>query len=115
MARFLGGRNFRASDNAIAYRPTGAQQEGSVMAHAAVLSILTTESSHTRYLKEILRLPMLEPLEEYMLAKRWREHGDREAAHRLVTTHFRLVAKTAMGYRGYGLPISEVISEGHVG
>jgi RNA polymerase sigma-32 factor len=58
---------------------------------------------------------MLEPQEEYMLAKRWREHGDREAAHRLVTSHLRLVAKIAMGYRGYGLPISEVISEGNVG
>ena len=85
------------------------------MAHAAVLPILTTESSLTRYLKEILRLPMLEPLEEYTLAKRWREHGDREAAHRLVTSHLRLVAKIAMGYRGYGLPITEVISEGNVG
>ena len=58
---------------------------------------------------------MLEPREEYMLAKRWREHGDRDAAHRLVTSHLRLVAKIAMGYRGYGLPISEVISEGNVG
>jgi RNA polymerase sigma-32 factor len=58
---------------------------------------------------------MLEPSEEYMLAKRWREHGDREAAHRLVTSHLRLVAKIAMGYRGYGLPISEVVSEGNVG
>ena len=58
---------------------------------------------------------MLEPQEEYMLAKRWREHGDREAAHKLVTSHLRLVAKIAMGYRGYGLPISEVISEGNVG
>ena len=58
---------------------------------------------------------MLEPQEEYMLAKRWREHGDRDAAHRLVTSHLRLVAKIAMGYRGYGLPISEVVSEGNVG
>jgi RNA polymerase sigma-32 factor len=58
---------------------------------------------------------MLEPQEEYMLAKSWREHGDRDAAHRLVTSHLRLVAKIAMGYRGYGLPISEVISEGNVG
>ena len=58
---------------------------------------------------------MLEPQEEYMLAKRWREHGDREAANKLVTSHLRLVAKIAMGYRGYGLPISEVISEGNVG
>src|SRR5207244_13250802 len=59
--------------------------------------------------------PMLEPQDEYMLAKRWREHGDRDAAHKLVTSHLRLVAKIAMGYRGYGLPISEVISEGNVG
>jgi RNA polymerase sigma factor (sigma-70 family) len=61
------------------------------------------------------RFPMLEPQEEYMLAKSWREHGDRDAAHKLVTSHLRLVAKIAMGYRGYGLPISEVISEGNVG
>ena len=64
---------------------------------------------------EIKRFPMLEPQEEYMLAKRWREHGDRDAAHKLVTSHLRLVAKIAMGYRGYGLPIGEVISEGNVG
>ena len=69
----------------------------------------------SRYLQEIKRFPMLEPQEEYMLAKRWREHGDREAAHKLVTSHLRLVAKIAMGYRGYGLPIGEVISEGNVG
>ncbi len=69
----------------------------------------------TRYLEEIRRFPMLEPQEEYMLAKRYNEHGDRDAAHRLVTSHLRLVAKIAMGYRGYGLPISEVISEGNVG
>jgi len=68
-----------------------------------------------RYLEEIRRFPMLEPQDEYMLAKRWREHGDRDAAHKLVTSHLRLVAKIAMGYRGYGLPISEVISEGNVG
>jgi RNA polymerase sigma-32 factor len=85
------------------------------MAHAAALPILTAESGLTRYLEEIRRFPMLEPQEEYMLAKRWREHGDRDAAHRLVTSHLRLVAKIAMGYRGYGLPISEVISEGNVG
>jgi RNA polymerase sigma-32 factor len=76
---------------------------------------VTAESGVTRYLEEIRRFPMLEPHEEYMLAKRWREHGDRDAAHRLVTSHLRLVAKIAMGYRGYGLPISEVISEGNVG
>jgi len=85
------------------------------MAHTAALPIITAESGLTRYLEEIRRFPMLEPQEEYMLAKRWREHGDREAAHRLVTSHLRLVAKIAMGYRGYGLPIAEVISEGNVG
>jgi RNA polymerase sigma-32 factor len=85
------------------------------MARAAILPILTAESGLTRYLEEIRRFPMLEPQDEYMLAKRWREHGDRDAAHKLVTSHLRLVAKIAMGYRGYGLPISEVISEGNVG
>jgi RNA polymerase sigma-32 factor len=84
------------------------------MAHAA-LPIITAESGLSRYLDEIRRFPMLEPQEEYMLAKRWREHGDRIAAHKLVTSHLRLVAKIAMGYRGYGLPIAEVISEGNVG
>src|SRR5437016_6132581 len=74
-----------------------------------------TESGVTRYLEEIRRLPMLEPHEEYMLAKRWREHGDHEAAHKLVNSHLRLVARIARGYRGYGLPISELISEGNVG
>jgi RNA polymerase sigma-32 factor len=68
-----------------------------------------------RYLEEIRRFPMLEPDEEYMLAKRWQQHSDTEAAHRLVTSHLRLVARIAMGYRGYGLPIGEVISEGNVG
>ena len=82
---------------------------------AAALPIIAGESGLARYLAEIKRFPMLEPQEEYMLAKRWREHGDREAAHKLVTSHLRLVAKIAMGYRGYGLPIGEVISEGNVG
>jgi len=85
------------------------------MARTASLPILTAESGLSRYLEEIRRFPMLEPQDEYMLAKRWREHGDRDAAHKLVTSHLRLVAKIAMGYRGYGLPISEVISEGNVG
>ena len=85
------------------------------MAQSASLPIITAESGLSRYLDEIRRFPMLEPQEEYMLAKSWREHGDRESAHRLVTSHLRLVAKIAMGYRGYGLPISEVISEGNVG
>src|SRR6195256_6467044 len=89
--------------------------EGATMARTAALPILTAESGLTRYLEEIRRFPMLEPQNEYMLAKRWREHGDRDAAHKLVTSHLRLVAKIAMGYRGYGLPISEVISEGNVG
>ena len=85
------------------------------MARTAALPIMTAEGGLTRYLEEIRRFPMLEPQEEFMLAKRWREHGDRDAAHKLVTSHLRLVAKIAMGYRGYGLPISEVISEGNVG
>ncbi|MEA2928346.1 MAG: polymerase sigma-32 factor [Hyphomicrobiales bacterium] len=85
------------------------------MARATALPILSAETGLSRYLDEIRRFPMLEPQEEYMLAKRWREHGDRDAAHKLVTSHLRLVAKIAMGYRGYGLPISEVVSEGNVG
>src|SRR5437764_12176347 len=85
------------------------------MARATALPIISAESGLSRYLEEIRRFPMLEPQEEYMLAKSWREHGDRDAAHRLVTSHLRLVAKIAMGYRGYGLPISEVISEGKLG
>jgi RNA polymerase sigma-32 factor len=79
---------------------------------------LPSVSAHgglTRYLEEIRQFPMLEPQQEYMLAKRWREHGDRDAAHELVTSHLRLVARIAMGYRGYGLPVGEVISEGNVG
>jgi RNA polymerase sigma-32 factor len=82
---------------------------------AAALPVLASESGLSRYLTEIRRFPMLEPNEEFMLAKRWQEHGDRDAAHKLVTSHLRLVAKIAMGYRGYGLPISEVVSEGNVG
>jgi len=85
------------------------------MAHAASLPILSAEAGLSRYLDEIRKFPMLQPQEEYMLAKRWREHGDSAAAHRLVTSHLRLVAKIAMGYRGYGLPIGEVVSEGNVG
>jgi RNA polymerase sigma-32 factor len=76
---------------------------------------LSNEGSLARYLQEIRKFPLLEPEEEYMLAKRWREHEDSEAAHKLVTSHLRLVAKIAMGYRGYGLPLSELISEGNVG
>ena len=79
---------------------------------------LPSVSAHgglTRYLEEIRQFPMLEPQQEYMLAKSWREHDDRDAAHQLVTSHLRLVARIAMGYRGYGLPVGEVISEGNVG
>jgi RNA polymerase sigma-32 factor len=89
--------------------------EGAVMAQTAALPILSGETGLSRYLEEIRRFPLLEPQEEFMLAKRWREHQDDNSAHKLVTSHLRLVAKTAMGYRGYGLPISEVISEGNVG
>jgi len=85
------------------------------MARTSLPAIAAGEGGLSRYLDEIRRFPMLEPQEEYMLAKRYREHEDREAAHRLVTSHLRLVAKIAMGYRGYGLPIGEVISEGNVG
>ncbi|MBO6717583.1 MAG: RNA polymerase sigma factor RpoH [Rhizobiaceae bacterium] len=78
-------------------------------------SIVSGEGGLSRYLEEIRRFPMLQPQEEYMLAKRYQEHEDTGAAHKLVTSHLRLVAKIAMGYRGYGLPIGEVISEGNVG
>jgi RNA polymerase sigma-32 factor len=84
------------------------------MAHAA-LPVLASENGLSRYLDEIRKFPMLQPEQEYMLAKRWREHGDRDAAHKLVTSHLRLVAKIAMGYRGYGLPMGEVVSEGNIG
>jgi RNA polymerase sigma-32 factor len=78
-------------------------------------AIAAGEAGLARYLAEIRKFPLLAPDEEYMLAKRYKEHGDRDAAHKLVTSHLRLVAKIAMGYRGYGLPIGEVISEGNVG
>jgi RNA polymerase sigma-32 factor len=81
----------------------------------AIMPAVTAESGLTRSLQDIRRFPMLEPQQEYMLAKRWRERGDRDAAHQLVTSHLRLVAKMATGYRSYGLPISEVISEGNIG
>src|SRR6266702_2757981 len=109
--RRLGGAAVRS-----ACRCTGGKLwRAPVMARSAALPILTAENGLTRYLEEIRRFPMLEPQDEFILAKRWREHGDRDAAHKLVTSHLRLVAKIAMGYRGYGLPISEVISEGNVG
>jgi RNA polymerase sigma-32 factor len=79
------------------------------------LPVLSSDGNLSRYLQDIRKFPMLEADQEYMLAKRWREHGDTEAAHQLVTSHLRLVAKIAMGYRGYGLPVNELISEGNVG
>jgi alternative sigma factor RpoH len=85
------------------------------MAHSAAASTLAVESGLARYFEDIKRFPLLEPNEEFMLARRSQEQGDAAAAHTLVTSHLRLVAKTAMGYRGYGLPISEVISEGNIG
>jgi RNA polymerase sigma-32 factor len=85
------------------------------MAATTSLSIMSPDGGLSRYLTEIRKFPMLTKDEEFMLAKRWKEHEDPEAAHRLVTSHLRLVAKIAMGYRGYGLPIGEVISEGNVG
>jgi RNA polymerase sigma-32 factor len=85
------------------------------MTTKALPTISADSGGLARYLDEIRRFPMLEPAEEYMLAKRWQEHQDSEAAQKLVTSHLRLVARIAMGYRGYGLPIGEVISEGNVG
>jgi RNA polymerase sigma-32 factor len=85
------------------------------MASISNVPSISSEGNLSRYLQEIRKFPMLAPEEEFMLAKRWKEHEDPEAAHRLVTSHLRLVAKIAMGYRGYGLPVSELISEGNVG
>jgi RNA polymerase sigma-32 factor len=82
---------------------------------ATTLALMTPEGGLSRYLSEIRKFPMLAKDQEFMLAKAWKEHEDSEAAHQLVTSHLRLVAKIAMGYRGYGLPIGEVISEGNVG
>jgi RNA polymerase sigma-32 factor len=85
------------------------------MAAANTLSVMSPDGGLSRYLSEIRKFPMLAKDDEFMLAKRWQEHEDSDAAHKLVTSHLRLVAKIAMGYRGYGLPIGEVISEGNVG
>src|SRR5216684_1731996 len=85
------------------------------MATTPALPSISTEGNLGRYLREIRKFPMLAPEEEYMLAKRWREHEDPDAADRLVTSHLRLVAKIAIGYRGYGLPLAELISEGNLG
>ena len=79
------------------------------------LPVLSSEGNLSIYLQEIKKFPILTAEEEYMLAKRYKEHDDTEAAHKLVTSHLRLVAKIAMGYRGYGLPVTDLISEGNVG
>ncbi len=89
--------------------------ERSEMSSAQLPALLSPEGSLSRYLQEIRKFPMLTQEDEYMLARAWKEHGDTEAAHKLVTSHLRLVAKIAMGYRGYGLPLGELISEGNVG
>jgi len=85
------------------------------MAARSSIPALSSDGSLSQYMSEIRRFPMLEPEEEYMLGKRFQEHGDLDAAHKMVTSHLRLVAKIAMGYRGYGLPVQELISEGNVG
>jgi RNA polymerase sigma-32 factor len=96
-------------------KPRAADLQEVAMAYSTVAAIPTLESSFALYMQEIRRFPMLEAQEEFMLAKRWREHEDRDAAHKLVTSHLRLVAKIAISYRGYGLPISEIVSEGNLG
>jgi RNA polymerase sigma-32 factor len=85
------------------------------MSRAVAWPVVTAESGIDRHFKEIQRFPMLDPQQEYMLAKRWREEGDRDAADRLIISHLRLAAKIARGYRGYGLPLADLISEGHIG
>ncbi|MDP6815050.1 MAG: RNA polymerase sigma factor RpoH [Alphaproteobacteria bacterium] len=92
-----------------------AAKTGSARAPIPNVPAPSPEASLSRYLQEIRKFPMLEHGEEYMLGKAWREHDDREAAHKLVTSHLRLVAKIAMGYRGYGLPVAELIAEGNIG
>ncbi len=96
-------------------RSTRAYRNGVKSMSGRGLPALQGEGGLSRYLSDIRKFPLLAPEEEYMFAKRWREHEDPEAARRLVTSHLRLVAKIAMGYRGYGLPVSEIISEGNVG
>ena len=93
----------------------GPHHKGIVSMAVSSLSVMSPDGGLSRYLTEIRKFPMLPKDEEFMLAQRWKEHQDSAAAHKMVTSHLRLVAKIAMGYRGYGLPIGEVISEGNVG
>jgi RNA polymerase sigma-32 factor len=79
------------------------------------LPAMTPEGGLRQYMQQIQKFPMLEPEEEYALAKRWADDGDYEAAHKLVTSHLRLVAKIAMGFRGYGLPVGDLVAEGNIG
>ena len=85
------------------------------MARTAAVPMLSGEAGLSHYLAEIRKFPMLKPEQEFAYARRWRDQGDREAAYHLVTSHLRLVAKIAMRYRGYGLPVADIISEGNVG
>jgi RNA polymerase sigma-32 factor len=96
---------------AMLHRPTRKR----IMIGVSAPTVSVDGASLRRYLEDISHLPMLEAQEEFLLARRWREHGDRDAAHRLVTSHLRLVAKIAMGYRGYGLPVADIIAEGNLG
>jgi RNA polymerase sigma-32 factor len=89
--------------------------ERRVMTRISISALAANDTSLTRYLDDIKHHPMLEPQQEFMLATRWREHGDQKAAHELVVSHLKLVVKIAVGYRGYGLPISEIVSEGNIG
>jgi RNA polymerase sigma-32 factor len=89
--------------------------EGRVMTRTSISALAANDGCLSRYLEDIKHHPMLEPQQEFMLATRFREHGDQKAAHELVVSHLKLVVKIAVGYRGYGLPISEIISEGNIG
>ncbi len=109
----LGPAQCRAHECRVPKRRARTGQRGETMANQ--LPSISSEGGLSGYLQEIRKFPMLEPEQEYMLGKAWREHEDTDAAHQLVTSHLRLVAKIAMGYRGYGLPTNEIVSEGNVG
>src|SRR5262249_44395085 len=106
----VGGLDFCARSPRTGMKTAGPRERSSTMQSATLVS-----GDTSRYLEEIRRFPRLGADDGSLLAKRWREHGDADAAHKLVTSHLRLVVKIAVGYRGYGLPISELISEGNLG